>query len=188
VGDPRPAQVVALPALKRSEAEFRLLLEHFDVEALTELVKEAIDPDIANPLLAYLEQYLEGRPTSLPALYLVGALTGSPESALLYLKFGFEEGLRQQLSPEGLLLFYREGCSIDLNAASAWLTQSGSPWAEDWPFLMAEAADRYGTDSPPYRSLRLLQRIRAIQQLSDRCMELTAPLAILQRGFAALTV
>lgn len=186
VTEPRLTAKFNLSALKLSEADFRLLLEHFDVEVLPKLVEEAIAHALATPMLAYLKPYLESRPTSLAALYLAGALihrSRQPGSALLYLKFGFEEGVRQQLAPAGLLLFYREGCRISSEAAAAWLTQSGSPWADDWPFLLAEAADRSGTDSLLYRSLRLLWRIRAMRQISDRTLELVPKLAVLQSGF-----
>lgn len=189
VAAPRPSATFALSALKMSDADFRLLLEHFDVEALPKLVEDAIAHALTTPLLAFLEQYLETRPTSLAALYLAGSLihrSRQPGSALLYLKFGFEEGVRQQLSPAGLLLFYREGCRVNPAAAAAWLTQSGSPWADDWPFLLAEAADRSGVDSLLYRSLCLLWRIRVMQQICDYTIELAPKLAALQSGFDSI--
>jgi DNA-binding NarL/FixJ family response regulator len=181
-----------IPGLGMSEPEFALALENFDLDVLPDLIERALAAGSAVDLLNRLGPYLKDHPTNLAALYLSGTLLNKAQarkkSAFQYLKFGFKEGIRQKLSREGLLLFYREGALIQPEAAFSWLTQPGSPWNTEEGFsnLLNESAQTFGTDSLTYRSLLSLRQIRAMSALSKVCNSLSSRLEALQKGFERL--
>lgn len=167
------------------------LLTDFDTTALQEVVRIAVERHAVIGLRARVTSHLESNPTNLAALYLAGLLRRSSEderSALTYLKNGFEEGMRQGLSPERLLLFYQEGAHLDPEEAFAWLTRGEGPWdsEEGLSFLITESEARFGADSTHYRTLRALRQIRAMRILSETCASLTQRLEILRQGFDRL--
>lgn len=181
-----------LPGLGMSEPEFLLILESFDLDILPEIVERVLSHGSAIDLLNRLGPYLKNHPTSLAALYLSGTLLNKAQarkkSAFQYLQFGFKEGVRQKLSRDGLMLFYREGALIHAEAAFSWLTQPGSPWntEEGFSILLTESAQTFGTDSITYRSLLSLRQIRAMNALSKVCNSLSSRLEALQQGFGRL--
>lgn len=180
------------PNLGISEPEFLLLLNSFETEALSDFVNQTLEQGLESHVLARLGRYLKETPTNLAALYLTGTLLGeSPnrkKTALQYLKFGFKEGIRQKLSREGLLLFYREGMLLQPEMAFAWLTQPGSPWnsEEGWTFLFNEATEHFGDSSSQYRSLVVLRQIRAMHTVAKVCASLNSKFTVLQQGFERL--
>jgi DNA-binding NarL/FixJ family response regulator len=174
-----------------SETKLLLLLDHFDVDVLFKLLKDAIAQDVVDPLLAYLNHYLEEHPVSLAALYLCGILSfenKDQESALLYLRFGFNEGIRQKLPCEDLLLFYQGAIELQPESTFSWLTQTDSPWMseEGLVFLLSEAQNRFGEDSIPHRTLLALRQIRTLNRLSKACLSLNSNLKVLQGSFDRL--
>ncbi|MBD2462317.1 response regulator transcription factor [Oscillatoria sp. FACHB-1407] len=186
------ATTPSTPQSAIAESDLLLLLDSFDVEALTEFVNYAAQQNIENDALGYVGRLLKENPTNLSALYLtgtfLGGIQGRQKTALQYLKFGFKEGIRQKLGREGLLLFYRQGLQLEPETAFSWLTQPGSPWnSEDgWVFLFSEATERFGKNSAPYRSLLVLRRIRALYTMARVCTSLNSKLLTLQQGFERL--
>lgn len=184
--DAKPA--VDFGKLGLSEAGFLLLLEHFDRESLPKVAIDAVKQNIAASLLIYLSRYLEEHPTSLAGLFLRGSLSEDPESALLSLRMGFREGIRQNLPPQGLLLFYQEAVRLQPHVAFAWLMEADSPWLreEGLTALLNEAKQRFGADALPYQAIVALRHIRTLQAFSHTCLSLDTSLKALQNGFNRL--
>lgn len=179
------------------ESELHFLLERFETQALAEFVNRSIDKESANNLFARVTQHLRNQPTNLAALYLAGGLAhrhqGHTISAFQYLRFGFKEGIKQGLSCEDLLLFYREGVRFKPEEAFAWLTPVESPWNNEsgLSFLLEEADRLFGKDSTTYQNLFALWRIRRLWKFDQEFTALGSRLNALQQGFdrpsAALT-
>mgnify|MGYP001801157284 CR=1 FL=1 len=140
-------------------------------------------------LLARVSNCLEGDSTNLAALYLAGALSrkrpGRGTLAFNYLKFGFNEGIKQGLSPDNLLLFYQEAVLLNPKEAFNWLTQVGGYWDNQagLQFLIQEAINRFGIDSTQYRILLLLCKIRELNKVSDDSIKLKPGIENLKQGF-----
>jgi DNA-binding NarL/FixJ family response regulator len=175
-----------------SEPEFQMLLARFDAQMLPVIVDRAIQQKVVAELLTRVGHYLEDHPTSLSALYLSGSLLNQglkqQEPALPYLRFGFREGILQNALPEQMLLFYQEGMSVQPEVAFGWLTQAGSPWnhVDQFSFLLSEAEQWFGADSPQFRALLTLREIKVMSTFSQACVELTTRLETLQNGFDRL--
>ncbi len=147
--------------------------------ALYNFIDHIQERGVALGMLARATRHLEGDPTSLPALYLVGALSWQvptrQNQALGYLRAGFKEGRQQGLTLDALLeLFYRAGAEIDAEDAVRWLndlaprtTDPGAllRWAQTLEPLL-------GSDSPAYRALYAIAKARALQRLSGPFQEL----------------
>ncbi|NET30963.1 MAG: response regulator transcription factor [Cyanothece sp. SIO1E1] len=174
------------------EPEFKLLLAGFDAQELIAAVDRVIEQKTVDEWLACLDQHLRQNPKNLAALYLSGALShrgrGQKKSALPYLKFGFKEGLRQQVSREGLVLFYREAVQIKPEEAFDWIAQVKGPWdsQEGVGFLLQEAAEIFGPASTRYRNLLALWRIKAMVQWHENFRAFKPKLELLQEGFERL--
>jgi DNA-binding NarL/FixJ family response regulator len=175
-----------------SEAEFRLLLEDFDPQALSDAVGRLIAKDEGGKAFAHLTEYLKQQPTNLSALYLAGVLAHRVQKnsvlAFQYLRFGFKEGLRQNLPGESLLLFYREGALLQPEEAFYWLTGALGNFNSDRgiSFLLQEAA-QMGIESTPYKIVLAWGKIRAMQKLTGSLTQLGSRLENLQQGFARLS-
>lgn len=177
-----------LAKLSLTEAEFQILVEDFDVSALSSAIERAVELDALDELLARLSRYLRGNPNNIAALYLAGAVSrrmkGRTLSAFQYLKFGFKEGVKRGLSREELLLFYREGVTLKPDEAFNWLSQVDSPWncPEGFPFLLQEADRLFGRESVSYQTLLALSKLKQMRTLSDRYAVLVENLASLGQG------
>jgi DNA-binding NarL/FixJ family response regulator len=188
-GDPGTLQDVEQTLM---EPELRFLLDRFEAQTLSEFVQRAIDNKSAGQLFGRLTQYLRQHPTNLAALYLAGVLAhrhqGHTLSAFQYLRFGFKEGLKQGLSCEDLLLFYREGSRLKPEDAFAWLTPVESPWntQSGLSFLLEEAGRLFGADSITYQTLFALWRIGRLNQVNQELTALGSRLKTLQQGFDRL--
>jgi DNA-binding NarL/FixJ family response regulator len=178
--EPDPAQL---------EPELSFLLDRFDAQSLGEFAQRTSAGDSANALCTSLTQYLRHHPTNLSALYLAGVLShrcqGHTLSAFQYLRFGFKEGIKQGLSSEELLLFYREGSQLKPEDAFTWLTPVESPFNHESGllFLIEEAKKTFGSESTTYQTLLALQRIRQLRQFSSACLALGSRLDVLQQDF-----
>lgn len=174
------------------EPELRFLLDRFEAQTLSEFAQRAIDTKSAGNLFAHLTQYLRSHPTNLSALYLAGVLAHRHQahtlSAFQYLRFGFKEGLKQGLSGEDLLLFYREGSRLKPEDAFAWLTPIEGPWNNEsgLSFLMEEAERLFGANSTSYQTLFALWRIGRLRQVNQEFTALGSRLNTLQQGFDQL--
>ncbi|MGJ3251253.1 MAG: response regulator [Elainellaceae cyanobacterium] len=175
-----------------SETDLTLLLQRFDVDALPEAVTHILDQRGASNVVNRLNAHLKTDSTNLSALYLAGALSHRGQhrtlAAFQYLRFGFKEGIRQQLSPEGLLLFYREGVLLRPDEAFAWLMQPDSPWSthSGSAFLLQEATHRFGATSKLCQRLQIWYQIKSLHQFGEDCLALETKVTALQQGFARL--
>lgn len=149
-----------------------LALDQFEPDKLPPLVAQlSSHQETAIALKSVLEERLAEDPDNLAARYIYGALAhktwNEPRKALESLYIGFQAGMIQEISPEGLLLFYREALNLEPGTAFSWLTQAGSPWnvLKRLPFLIKEAAGQFGEGSHQYRSLLMLYRIRALKAM-----------------------
>ena len=185
-------EVAGLPDLPLPEPEFRNLLNGFDSEELLATIQQVTEEETGAHLLAHLEQHLKQEPDSLAALYLSGVLSHLEQSpkanTLAYLRVGFKEGLKQGLSPEKLILFYREATSLEPQEAFTWVVREGGPWdtKEGIAFLLHEAAEIFGPDSEQRRTLQTLWRIKAMFQLREGMASINAKITTLQQGFERL--
>lgn len=131
-------------------------------------------------MLARTTQYLEGDPDSLPALYLAGALSwlipARKNQALSYFRAGFKEGREQGIALDVLMeLFYRAGAEeIDAEESVRWLNDLAPrgtdphaflKWVQTWESLL-------GSDSPAYRALCGIAKVRTLQRLNKPIQEL----------------
>lgn len=172
------------------ELEVLRQLKNFDTKALPEVVRFAVAQGAVVELLDQVNNQLKLDPTNLAALYLAGTLLAEKGQAhkmlaLHYLRFGFEEGIRQGLSRNDLLLFYQQGILLESGEAFTWLTQIDGPWnnKEGFSFLLQEAARMFGLNSTNYRTLIVLRQFKAMRVLSDGCAPLEPKLKILNQGF-----
>lgn len=179
-----------LSVLTPLELEVLRQLKSFDIKALLEVVRLAVEWDTVVRVLAHVNNQLNRDPTNLAALYLAGTLwarrgEGHKMVALHYLKWGFKEAIKQGLSPEGFLLFYKEAALLESGEAFTWLTEvNGSRNNEEGlSFLLQEVAQMFGLDSTHYRALLVLQQVRAMRALSDGCTALEPMLEVLHQGF-----
>ncbi|MGB3239537.1 MAG: response regulator transcription factor [Geitlerinemataceae cyanobacterium] len=174
------------------ESELRFLLERFESQALVEFVNRSRDEQSAAHLFARVTGHLRNQPTNLAALYLAGGLAhrhqGQTISAFQYLRFGFKEGIKQGLSSEDLLLFYREGVRLKPEDSFAWLTPVKSLWDNEsgLSFLLEEADRLFGKDSSTYQTLFALWRIGKLWQLDSEFTAIGERLKTLQQGFDRL--
>lgn len=169
-----------------------VLLEGFDTKALLEVLHFTVERGAVAGLFARVANRLERDSTSLAAFFLAGALArqrpGRETLAFDYLKRGFNEGIKQGVSPNNLLLFYQEGVLLQPEEAFKWLTQVGGYWdsEEGLKFLIQEAAQRFGTDSTHYRILLLRWLFRKLNEVSDDCAALKPTIEVLKKGFEQL--
>lgn len=173
-------QAATAAEMPLQEAEVALAFSRFEPEELRSLVGTLrLHPQAAIAFKPKLEQQLSADPTNLAALYVQGALSQTPwnlpQVALRSLQAGFQSGIHQELSPEALLLFYREALPLNPITAFSWLTQAGSPWnlQKRLPFLIKEAAKLFGPASAQCRTLLLLYRIRGLKTLMTRASSTT---------------
>jgi ATP-dependent DNA helicase RecQ len=169
-----------------------VLLEGFDTKALLEVLRLTIERGAVAGLFARVANRLERDSTSLAAFFLAGALArqrpGRETLAFDYLKRGFNEGIKQGLSPENLLLFYEEGVLLQPKEAFEWLTQVGGYWdsEEGLKFLIQEAAQRFGTDSTHYRVLIVRWLLGRFNEVGDDCAALKPRIEVIKNGFERL--
>ena len=169
-----------------------VLLKGFDTKALLEVLRLTIERGAVAGLFARVANRLERDSTSLAAFFLAGALArkrqGRETLAFDYLKRGFNEGLKQGLSPDKLLLFYEEGVLLQPKDAFEWLTQVGGYWnsEEGLKFLIQEAAQRFGTDSTHYRVLIVRWLLGRFNEVSDDCAAFKPTIEVLKNGFDRL--
>ncbi|MEM7714629.1 MAG: DEAD/DEAH box helicase [Cyanobacteria bacterium P01_A01_bin.68] len=165
------------------------ILERFDIDNLLEVLNLTIKKGAVAGLFARVTNRLERDPTNLAALYLAGALgrlrKGKESIAFEYLKFGFNEGIKQGLSSDNLLMFYQEAALLNPKEAFNWLTQVGGYWDNQagLQFLIQEAINRFGIDSTQYRILLLLCKIRELNKVSDDSIKLKPGIENLKQGF-----
>ena len=168
------------------------ILEKFDRDNLFEVLHLTIKRGAVAGLFARVTNRLEREPTNLAALYLAGALgrlrKGKETIAFEYLKFGFNEGIKQGLSPDNLLIFYEEAVLLNTEEAFNFLTQVGGYWdnQEGLQFLIKEATQRFGIDSTQYRILLLLWQVRKLNKVSDDSIKLKPGIEKLKLGFKRL--
>jgi ATP-dependent DNA helicase RecQ len=166
-----------------------LVLEGFDMQILQDVLQFTIEHRAVAGMFARVINRLEREPTNLAALYLGGALArlryGKAKLAFEYLKFGFQEGIKQGLPADGLLLFYQQAVHLNAEEAFSWLTEVGGAWdnREGFKFLLKEAKQRFGGESSHYRILASLWKIRSLSQVNDDCDYIKPALAILKLGF-----
>lgn len=178
-----------LAALPPKDVELLPHSDSFDPKALAEVVRLAVEQGSVIELFTQVNNQLKRDPNNLAALYLAGVLShrgqGHKMLALHYLKLGFQEGIIQGLSVEGLLLFYQEGVFVQPEEAFSWLTQVDGPWnnEEGLSFLFQEAEQMFGSDSTQYRALVVVWQTRAIRALSDSYASLEPMLEVIQQGF-----
>lgn len=188
-GEPETLQEVEQTLV---EPELRYLLDRFEAQSLSDFV-QAIDRQSAGNLFTRLTQYLRSHPTNLSALYLAGVLAHRHQaqtlSAFQYMRFGFKEGIKQGLSGEDLLLFYREGSRLKPEEAFAWLTAADGPWNSEsgLSFLMEEAERLFGADSTSFQALFALWRMAKLRQVNEKFTALSSRLNALQQGFDRLS-
>lgn len=170
-----------------------LVFAGFDAKALQEMLRLSIEREATVGLFARVTNRLERDPTNLAALYLAGVLAGQRSGretlAFDYLKFGFNEGMNQGLSPDNLLLFYQEAVLLNAEEAFNWLTQVGGYWdnQEGLQFLIQEAARRFGIDSTQYRIRFLLCQVRKLSEVGDDFIKLKPEIETLKQGFERLS-
>ena len=152
-----------------------LALDRFNPDELHALIDQSRShAETASALKAVLEQRIAEEPDNLAALYVYGVMArqvwNEPHKAMDSLHSGFQAGIRQKVSSDALLLFYREGFHVEPLSAFGWLTQTGSPWntLKRMPFLIQEAAAQFGRGSSQYRSLLILYRIRFLKLILSR--------------------
>lgn len=163
---------LTIPALK---LEIDSQIKNFEPNTLKELIRLAIEQNAVIESLAYINSLLKENEHNLAALYLAGALFGindtpkNQQRALDYLKRGFCEGMKQELLPQGLLLFYQEGAKYNTMEAFSWVTRVDAPWNNELglSFLLQEADNLFGSTSVQYRSLLVLKQIRAIRDVGN---------------------
>ncbi|NEP47931.1 MAG: ATP-dependent DNA helicase RecQ [Moorea sp. SIO3C2] len=169
------------------------IFKGFDVKALQEILRLTIEREATVGLFARATNRLERDPTNLAALYLAGALArqrpGREMIAFDYLKFGFNEGINQGLSPDNLLLFYEEAVQLNAEEAFNWLTQVGGYWdnEEGLQFLIQEAAKRFGIESKQHRILLLLWQVKKMNDVGDDFINLKPEIETLKQGFEQLS-
>ena len=130
-------------------------------------------------MLARATRHLEGDPNSLPALYLAGALSwqipARQNQSLNYFRAGFQEGQHQGFGEATLLgLFYRAGAEVDANEAVRWLNNLLAPLTSPaalWSWL-ENREPLLGRDTPAWRALAGIAKVRALQGLSGPIQEL----------------
>ncbi|NEO38413.1 MAG: hypothetical protein F6J90_19560 [Moorea sp. SIOASIH] len=168
-------------------------LSEFDKKPLQELLDRTIENAAVPGLLARVSNRLEGDSTNLAALYLAGALSrkrpGREILAFEYLKSAFNEGIKQGLSPDNLLLFYEEAVQVNAEKAFTWLTEVGGYWdnQEGLQFLIQEAAQRFGIDSKQHRILLLVSQVRNFNDVGDDFIKLKPKIETLKQGFERLS-
>lgn len=178
---------LTVPALR---LEIGSQIKNFEPNTLKELVRLAIEQNAVIESLAYINSLLKENEHNLAALYLAGALSGindTPENqqcALDYLKRGFCEGMKQELSPQGLLLFYQEGAKHNVVEAFSWVTLVDAPWNNELglSFLLQEAYSLFGSTSMQYRSLLILRQIRAMRDIGNSYTALGEKIEWLQQS------
>ncbi len=150
----------------------------------------ATSPGTVAGLFARVTNVLERSPTNLSALYLAGALArqrkGRETVAFDYLRFGFNEGIKQGLSTDNLLVFYQEAAVINPEQAFNWLIQRSGRWDnfEGFTFLFQEAKIKFGIDSVQSRILMLLWQVRKLDEITDEVALLKPKLSNIKQGFA----
>ncbi len=168
------------------------ILEEFNKDNLFEILHLTIKRGAVAGLFARVTNRLEREPTNLAALYLAGTLgrlrKGKETIAFEYLKFGFNEAIKQGLSPDNLLTFYQEAALLNPEEAFNWLTEVGGYWdnQEGLQFLIREAVKRFGIDSIQYRILVLLWQVRKLNKVSDDSIKLKPGIKKLKQGFERL--
>jgi DNA-binding NarL/FixJ family response regulator len=174
------------------DVDLLLLLRNFDSKTLLEAVGRIHHSGQVSAVMPDLKAYLVNEPTNLSALYLYGTLLyrsqKNQSSALQYLRLGFNEGIKQGLSRENLLLFYKETSLFAAENAFEWLLQTDSFRNHEAGFILLcqEAKQQFGAASPQFQTCLNLHRIRVLRRLGDRCLALRPNLNLLQRGFARL--
>ncbi|MDJ0705509.1 MAG: response regulator transcription factor [Leptolyngbyaceae cyanobacterium MO_188.B28] len=182
-----------LPELPLPEPEFRHVLNGFDAEELLTTVQQVTEQETASALLAHLEEHLKQDPNSLAALYLSGALShreNCPKTTTLsYLRVGFKEGLKQGISQDKLMLFYREAAVLEPQEAFTWVVREGGPWDNKAgiSFLLQEATEIFGPESEQRHTLQNLWRIKAMFQLKEGVASINSKITDLQQGFERLS-
>lgn len=164
-------------------------INNFEPNTIKQSVRLASEQNAVIESLAYINSLLQENQHNLAALYLAGALSGindtpDQQSALDYLKRGFCEGMKQELSPQGLLLFYQEGAKHNVVEAFSWVTRVDAPWNNELglSFLLQEANSLFGSTSVQYRSLLVLKQIRALRDIGNSVAALGEKIESLQES------
>jgi DNA-binding NarL/FixJ family response regulator len=162
----------AMTVENQPEIELETISKEFDPAILDYTIDQVKRQDLGI-FLARLQDFLKIEPYNLAILYLLGVLIKQQENdislALEYLARGFQEGIKQGLVKENLLLFYREGVKLDRRQAFGWLTQVNSPFnsLDGLDFLLTEAEALFGNNSDQYQSLLLLWQIRMMSSWGE---------------------
>ncbi len=174
-----PGGNVDLDELVRRLNDLLRAAEPEEPAALHDFIRQVLDRDVSKGMLARATRHLEGDPTSLPALYLAGALSwqipARQRQAFSYFRTGFKEGRQQGLTLDTLLvLFYRAGAEIDAEEAVRWLNDLNLCTTDPGALLrwIQTCEPLLGRDSPAYRALYGIAKVRTLRRLSDPLQQL----------------
>ena len=110
-----PGGNVDLDELVRRLNDLLRAAEPEEPAALHDFIRQVLDRDVKKGMLARVTRHLEGDPTSLPALYLAGALSwqipARQPQAFSYFRTGFKEGRQQGLALDTIVF----GIAIAIN-------------------------------------------------------------------------
>lgn len=176
-------------ALEELVEQLHDLLQAPEPEAavLHDFIQQVQDRGVILGMLARATRHLEGDPNALPALYLAGALSwrvpARQNQALSYFRTGFQQGRQQGLAQEILLvLFYGAGAEVDAEEAVRWLNDIIPRFAQPADLLRWVRAwePRLGRESPAYRALYGIAKVRVLHRLSGPLQELKSLASELQ--------
>jgi ATP-dependent DNA helicase RecQ len=166
------------------------LVTSFQPDKLSEAVRIAVDRGAVVGITSRIANRLEKDITNVPALYLAGALTrrrrDRETESLAYLKSAFEEGVRQDFTPENLLFIADEATHINVDEAFGWLTPVDGPFNNDHGLKLIEnkATQLYGTKAHASRVVRALRHTRQVARTAEAVIQhMKQPVADLLKGF-----
>ena len=168
------------------------LVASFQPDKLTEAVRVTVDRGAVVGMTSRIANRLEKDITNVSSLYLAGALSrrrkGREEEAISYLKSAFEEGVRQDFTPENLVFIAKEAAQLNVEEAFSWLTPVDGPFNTDHGLKLLEeqAKQLYGAEAPATRVVRALRHTRRVARTADSIQRLKQPVAELLAGFDSL--
>lgn len=150
-----------------------------EAAVLHDFITQIEERGVVPGMLTRATRHLEGDPNALPALYLAGALSwripARQNQALGYFRRGFQQGRQQGLALDALLtLFYQPGTVVDADDAVRWLNDVIPHFANPADFGRWVQAQEplLGAESPGYRALAAMARLRVLHRLSGPLQEL----------------
>lgn len=169
------------------------LVSSFQPDKLAEAVRVTVDRGAVVGMTSRIANRLEKDITNVPSLYLAGALSrrrkGREEEAISYLKSAFEEGVRQDFTPENLVFIAKEAAQLNPEEAFSWLTPVDGPFNTDHGLKLLEeqAKQLYGVEAPAPRAVRALRHTRRVARTAEVVIQrLKQPVAELLAGFDSL--